>query len=391
MVAKAIAEAAALLRKAPDVKETVADVLRIADIRVNGNRPWDLKIHDERFYQRLIDQGALGLAESYIDGFWDCDELEEFVSRVLRFELDRHAKRDRRAAALLIRSKLSNMQSPLRAKQIAHAHYDLGNAFFEQMLGPSMVYSCAYWKDAHTLEAAQEAKLALVCDKLALKSGDRVLDVGCGWGAFMKYAAEQRGCSVVGITVSEAQAAYARNLCKGLNAEIAVMDYRDTRLVQKGPFDKVVSLGMLEHVGKKNYALYMKIMRSLLVDEGLFLLQTIGRRVSTDKIDVFVDKYIFPNGMTPSPSDLTAAFEPDFVLEDWHSFGPHYEKTLIAWRDNFERYAKTPGYTRGRRFYRTWMYYLRSFAGAFRARSRHQLWQIVLSNGGRSEGYQSIR
>jgi len=148
---------------------------------------------------------------------------------------------------------------------------------------------------------------------------------------------------------------------------------------------------MIEHVGKKNYGVYMSTLSKLLVDEGLALIQTIGRRVTTDEIDVFIDKYIFPNGVIPSPTDLTRAFEPRFVLEDWHAFGPDYEKTLLAWADNFERYAKSPEFKLGERFYRTWRYYLLTFAGAFRARSYHQLWQIVLSRGGRRAAYQSVR
>jgi cyclopropane-fatty-acyl-phospholipid synthase len=372
-------------------KQAAIRILSVADVKIGGDRPWDIQVIDERFYDRTLNHGALGFGESYVDGWWECDALDELVHRILRFDLEAHVKRDWRAVALLLRAKASNMQSPLRAKRAAAAHYDLGNDFYERMLGPSMVYSCAYWKDAADLDAAQEAKLALVCDKLGIGPGDRVLDVGCGWGAFARFAAERRGCVVTGVTVAPSQAAYARDYCKGLPVEILTLDYRSRAIAARGPFNKIVSLGMFEHVGKKNYGLYMDTIRGLLAEDGLFLLQTIGRRVSTDAIDVFIDKYIFPNGVIPSPSDLTQAFEPRFVLEDWHSFGPDYEKTLLAWFENFDALAKSPDFKLGQRFYRTWKYYLLSFAGAFRARTCHQVWQIVLSPEGCRRAYRSVR
>jgi cyclopropane-fatty-acyl-phospholipid synthase len=170
-------------------KQLVTRAFEAADVKIGGDRPWDIKVLDERFYERALNHGALGFGEGYVDGDWECDALDELINRVLRFNLAKHARRDWRAVALLLRAKVENLQSPVRARRAASAHYDLGNDFFERMLGPSMVYSCAYWKDAADLEAAQEAKLELVCEKLGIGRGDRVLDVGCGWGAFARYAA----------------------------------------------------------------------------------------------------------------------------------------------------------------------------------------------------------
>jgi cyclopropane-fatty-acyl-phospholipid synthase len=254
-----------------------------------------------------------------------------------------------------------------------------------------MDYTCAYWRTARDLDAAQEAKMDLVCRKLSLGPGDRVLDIGCGWGSFARHAAERHGCRVTGITISAAQRAYAVERCKSLPIDIHLLDYRSEDVTRLGPFDKIVSIGMFEHVGKKNYARFGRTVRSLLAPDGLFLLQTIGRRLSTDEIDPFFDKHIFPNGVLPSPTDVVRAMEPSFVLEDWQSAGAHYEKTLLAWHENFERFAKSPTFRLGRRFHRMWRYYLLSFAGAFRARNRHQLWQIVFSPDGVREGYASVR
>jgi cyclopropane-fatty-acyl-phospholipid synthase len=372
-------------------REAITRILAGADIVIGGERPHDIEVHDERFYDRVLEQGALGLGESYIEGFWDCPRLDEAIARGLRFDLERKVSRDWRTLMLFLRAKISNMQSPFRAGMVAAAHYDLGNDFFEKLLGPSMVYSCAYWKEAEDLDSAQRNKLALICDKLGIGPGDRVLDIGCGWGAFARYAAGQRGAEVVGITVSPPQAEYARSFCAGLPVEVLLLDYRDSALRKRQRFDKIVSVGMFEHVGKKNYGTFMQTARDLLKDDGLFLLQTIGRRRSTDEIDVFTDKHIFPNGIAPSPTDVIRAFEPRFVLEDWHAFGADYERTLLAWCENFERFASSPGFDLGQRFYRTWKYYLLSFAGAFKVRNHLQLWQIVLSREGTRGSYRAAR
>ncbi|MGA9118384.1 MAG: cyclopropane fatty acyl phospholipid synthase, partial [Bacteroidota bacterium] len=282
--------------------------------------------------------------------------------------------------------RLTNFQSSSRAFIIGERHYDLGNELFVRMLDKRMNYSCAYWENADTLDAAQEKKLDLICRKLRLQPGMRVLDIGCGWGAFGKYAAEHYGVIVVGITVSKHQIDLGRVLCKGLPVTLQLMDYRTVQ----GTFERIVSVGMIEHVGYKNYRPYFEVAHKCLTDDGLFLLHTIGGNRSVSSIDPWTNKYIFPNGMLPSIAQLGKAMEGLFVMEDWHSFGQYYDRTLMAWYHNVTKAWEKLKDRYDYRFYRMWKYYLLSSAGSFRAR-RNQLWQIVLSKRGMAGGYQSIR
>jgi cyclopropane-fatty-acyl-phospholipid synthase len=369
-------------------RHTLERLLAPADVAVGGERPWDLVVHDDRFYERVLAQGALGFGESYMEGWWDCAAIDELVARLLRSAVDDTVV-DWRTRVLLAEAKLRNLQTTARARQVALAHYDLGNELFLHMLGPTMNYSCGYWREASDLDAAQTAKMELTCKKLGLVAGERLLDIGCGWGGLLRFAAERYGCEVVGITVSEPQAAFARAATRELPVRILTLDYRAPELRRHGPFDKIVSIGMFEHVGRKNYATFMDAARRLLKDDGLFLLHTIGNDHSST--DAWVNRHLFPNGMLPASADLGQAIHGRFVLEDWHSFGADYDKTLMAWHANFERYAATPAFTESRTFYRMWRYYLLSFAGCFRSRTRNQLWQLVLSKRGVPGGYRSLR
>lgn len=369
-------------------RELVERILARGGVRIGGDAPWDPQVHDPRFYARVLMQGTLGLGESYMDGWWDCAQLDAMVARLLKQEVD-HGVLDWRKRLLLAQTKLMNLQTVARAGQVAEAHYDLGNDFFEKMLGPSMTYSCAYWRQAKDLDSAQEAKLDLICRKLQLRRGERLLDIGCGWGTLARYAAERHGCEVVGITVSKPQSEYAAERTRGLPVRILLVDYRSEELRRLGPFDKIVSVGMFEHVGTKNYRAFMRIARGLLKDDGLFLLHTIGNDHSPT--DAWVNRYIFPNGMLPSAADLASAVKELFVIEDWHSFGAEYDPTLMAWHANFQRHAAELEGRFPKRFFRMWSYNLLTMAGSFRARTRNQLWQLVLSKLGVPGGYASVR
>jgi cyclopropane-fatty-acyl-phospholipid synthase len=254
------------------------------------------------------------------------------------------------------------------------------------MLDKRMIYSCAYWKNADNLDEAQENKFDLICKKILLKPQMKILDVGCGWGGFLKFAAEKYGIEGVGITVSEEQANYAKENCKGLPVDIRLSDYRDLKGAQ---FDRIISIGMFEHVGYKNYKKFMKVMSRLLKDNGLFLLHTIGTDESVSSTDPWINKYIFPNGMLPSPVQIAKSIEGIFKIEDWHNFGTDYDKTLMSWYENFNRYYEKLN-EKDNEFYRMWKYYLLLCAGAFRARYIH-VWQIVLSKKSYREEYISIR
>lgn len=349
-------------------------------ITINGNQPWDIQVHDPRLFRRVLLRGSLGLGEAYMDGWWDSEQLDGFFHRILRSRLEQRNPAFTTSMTSL-RGTLFNLQQVSRAFQIGEAHYDTGNDLFRAMLDRRLVYTCAYWAYADNLDEAQEHKLDLVCRKLGLQSGQRILDIGCGWGSFARFAAEQYGVHVVGITVSKEQAELARADCQGLPVEFRLQDYRSINET----FDHIVSLGMFEHVGHKNYATYMDMAQRCLKDDGLFLLHSIGKHDSLGT-DPWIARYIFPNGEIPSLRALIRSLENRFVLEDLHNFGRDYDHTLMAWYHNFEAAWPHLKIKYGDRFYRMWKYYLNCCAGAFRARSL-QLWQLVLSKKGIAEGY----
>jgi len=365
----------------------VKELLSLANIEINGSNPWDIQVHDERFYKRAVTEVELGLGESYMDNWWDVEKLDEMIYRIIRADLQNKVKHNLKVALQLAGFYIINMQARHRAFIIGERHYDLGNDLFQNMLDKRMNYSCGYWKNATTLDEAQENKLDLICKKLYLKPGMKVLDIGCGWSAFGKYAAEKYGVEVVGLTVSKEQVALGKELCKGLPVEFRLQDYREIN----EKFDRIVSVGMIEHVGYKNYKEYFQIAERNLEGDGLFLLHTIGEVRSTKNTDAWTHKYIFPNGMLPSIAQLGKAIEGIFVMEDWHNIGADYDKTLMVWFDNFNNSWDKIKDKYSERFYRMWKYFLLSSAGAFRARKKEQLWQIVLSKNGVLDGYNPVR
>ena len=361
--------------------QRLARLLREADVELDGTRPWDLRLHDASVPRRVLLRGSLGLGESYMDGHWSCERLDEFFHRLLRANL---ADRVHALGGFWygLRTRLFNLQTRARAWQVGQAHYDLGNDFYAAMLDARMTYTCAFWAGADSLDAAQEHKLDLVCRKLQLQPGMRVLDIGCGWGSFMQFAAERYGVRCVGVTVSAQQAALGRQRCAGLPIEFRLADYRTL----DEPFDRIVSLGMFEHVGKKNHETYMKVLRRCLHPWGLALLHTIGRNEAGHGTDPWIHRYIFPNGELPTIAQIGRACERRFVVEDLHNFGADYDRTLLAWHANFARAWPRFAPRLGERFERMWRYYLLACAGTFRARDV-QVWQWLLSLPGRPGVY----
>ena len=371
-------------------RHRVTALLAEAGVQVGGMRPWDLQVHDPHFYARVLGLGSLGLGESYMDGGWDCVALDDMLMRVLDAQLDQrvHGAGERWDA---LRARLFNLQTRQRSREVGERHYDLGNDLYAAMLGKYLIYSCGYWTQADGsvlggLDAAQEAKLDLVCRKLQLKPGMHVLDIGCGWGEALKYAAERHGISGVGVTISREQADYARTLCAGLPIEIRLQDYREIH----DSFDAVFSIGMFEHVGVKNYRAYFEVARHCLAPGGLFLLHTIGGNRSVTHTDPWIARYIFPNSMLPSATQIAQAVEGLLVMEDWHNFGTDYDLTLQAWRDNVERAWPALDVRYDERFRRMWRFYLAASMATFRTR-HSQLCQVVLSHGGVRGGYVAPR
>ncbi|WMT88104.1 cyclopropane fatty acyl phospholipid synthase [Pelagibacterium sp. 26DY04] len=366
-------------------KSFISDLLSQIDIQIGGSRPWDIQVHDDRLYNRVMTQGSLGLGEAYMDGWWDAGAVDQFLYRVLTGELQKRIKFDFALALLTIKGVLLNPQR-LNVREVGEKHYDIGNDLYKRMLDPRMIYSCGYWREAETLEEAQEAKLDLICRKIGLKEGMRILDIGSGWGGLLKFAAEKYGVSGVGITVSKEQMALANDIRGNLPIETRLMDYMEL----DGQFDRIVSVGMFEHVGYKNYNAYFSKVHELLPDDGLFLLHSIGGSLTRRVGDPWLEKYVFPNGMLPSPKQVTSAVEGKLIMEDWHNFGADYDRTLMAWHERFEAAWPELKDKYGERFYRMWRYYLLLCAAVFRARWVH-LWQIVYSKNGLQGGYLSVR
>lgn len=367
-------------------KEQVEKILGQAGITINGPNAWDPQVLNEKLYSRVLRGGSMALGEAYVAGWWKVKSLDQFFHKIIATNLDKELVFSWPLVWSAIRAYLLNLETKSRAFVVGEKHYDIGNDVYEAMLDKRLTYTCGYWKDAKNLDEAQEAKLDLVARKVGLKNGDTVLDIGCGWGSFLKFAAEKYGIKGTGVTVSKNQVELARKMCEGLPIEIKLEDYRDT----KGTFDHIVSLGMFEHVGVKNYRTYFRKANKLLKNDGLLLLHTIGANKSTITIDPWIEKYIFPNSMLPSMAQISRAVEGLFVIEDFHNFGADYDKTLMAWFENFDRAWPNLKSKYSERFYRMWKYYLLFCAAGFRGRNI-QLWQIVLSKRGVKGGYHSIR
>jgi cyclopropane-fatty-acyl-phospholipid synthase len=381
-------------RRALSSKRRVTDLLSSMDVQIDGRHPWDVRVHDERFYRRILLRGSLGLGESYMDGWWDCDDLGEFFRRILA------SRRARGGLPLVewsrrlgdLKRRVVNLQDAVRARAVVEAHYDLPVQLFEAMLGRTMAYTCAYWKDATTLEEAQEHKLDLICRKLGVTSSDVILELGCGFGSFARYAAGTYGCTVVGVNLSTEQVGYAREFCRGLPVELHRCDYRDVNVYARGrQFDRIVSIGMFEAIGRKNYRSHMEIVHRLLKSGGLWLLHTVGDE--TCSADPWVTRYIFPNGELPTVGQIAQAIRGLFRLEDVHNFGLDYGRTLRRWEHNFvERWnllrrGLEPMFDD--RFFRKWIYFLGCSRGSFEARNV-DLWQIVMSKD-RAATYRPVR
>lgn len=356
-------------------KSAEADVralLARAGVVVGGGRPWDIRVRNPGFYRRVLAGGSLAAGEAYVDGWWESDRLDEFFHHVFKAGLYERFTFNPWSKLRLQAARFFHLQGR------SGLHAELGNDLFRAMLGPRMSYTCAYWKDARGLDEAEEAILELVCRKLELKPGMSVLDMGCGWGAFARYAAERHGVSVVGVDIADAQVSLGRELCKGLPVALRVQDYREVR----GRFDRVVSIGLVEHLGPKDYRSCMAASALCLKADGMALVHTIGQNAAARRCDPWFDRNLFPNGAAPSLSRLAGAMEGGFVVEDVHNIGPHYDPTLLAWNENLSRRWPELSEKYGDRLYRALKFCLLSSAGVFRAR-RSQVFQIVMTRPGR--------
>jgi len=409
---------------------TIKRIFSSFGVDINGDKPSDMKFNTNKMWYRMVKYhigiDRLAVGEGYMDGLWDCDDLQTFFEKVFlesHYAFNKHSMR----VSKLVHSLpllAFNLQSKSRCKKDISSHYDIGNDLFKLMLDRSMNYSCGYWtKNAflnptigenelqvktntlcETLDEAQLNKMLLIARKLNLSPGMTILDIGCGWGYLAKFLAINFDVHVLGITISKEQIKYATTTdleqheldflrIPGLKSEgtgtfkFELRDYRDT----KETFDRIVSVGMLEHVGKKNYDEYFKICHRNLKDDGLALIHTIG--VCHDfvpQVEPWCNKYIFPGGMTPYQHQIVKATFGRFVIEDWHNMGYNYYRTLNVWHKNFLKSWPQLEGKYDQRFKRMWEFFLCSSAALFKTR-RLNLWQIVLSKDGFQGGYVSLR
>ncbi len=373
-------------------KKLVINTLKKAGIEINGKNPWDIQVINEKFYKDVASRGSLAFGEGYMKGWWKTNSIDELVYRLWKSETGKIEKLGFLVKSFFgLKHLFTDAGSEKRSAEIGKKHYDIGVDLYSQMLGKYMVYSCGFWQKAKTLDEAQIDKMEMICKKLYLKPGMTVLDIGCGFGELLKYMIEKYRVKVVGVTISEDQYKIAKKKCKEScdDATILLCDYR--HIPKKyGPFDRIVSVGMAEHIGWKNYRIYMKTVHRLLKDDGLFLLHTIGIDKESVTTDPFIDKYIFPGSILPSEKRLIRAMRGLFVFQDWHNFGLYYDKTLMSWFENFQKGWGLLKEKYDDNFYRMWEFYLLSCAGSFRAEYIY-LWQIVMTKKGAGVEYRSTR
>lgn len=357
----------------------VRDLLASAGVTVGGDAPWDIQVHDERLWARVLREGSLGAGDAYIEGWWDSPALDQTMERLMRARVDLAVRDSWALLAHAVKARLFNLQV-LQPFEVGERHYDIGNDLYRAMLGERMMYTCAYWRGAGTLDQAQDAKLDLVCRKIGLCPGMRVLDLGCGWGGFAAFAAERYGAEVVGLTVSREQVAWAREHYAGLPVDIRLADYHDAI----GTYDAVVSIGLVEHVGPRNYRGYMELVSRCLAPGGTAFVHTIAGNRPRAQLEPWFQKHIFPNAVLPTLGQLSAAMDDLLVPEDVHNIGEHYDRTLLVWWENFEQAWPALSSRYSEAFHRMWKYYLLTSAAGFRSR-QFQLYQIVATAVGTAQ------
>jgi cyclopropane-fatty-acyl-phospholipid synthase len=352
--------------------------------RTYGHGTPDFTVHlrDRRACLGLLANPSLRFGEAYVSGAIEVDgDLGKLMEFLLGLSRQLAPRPLRRLSAAM--SDWWRRNSPWRSRRNVEHHYDLGNDFFALWLGRTMAYSCAYFREpSDDLDMAQRAKFRHVAEKLRLERGQRLLDIGCGWGALAAHAAETYGVRVVGITLSEEQKRHAERMIaeRGLSdqIEIRLADYRE--LDPRRPFDRIVSIGMFEHVGRRLIPAYVGATSRLLAPGGIGVLHTIGR-MAPAPIDPWIGTHVFPGAYFPALSEIAAPMgRHDLAITDIESLRLHYALTLDRWSDGFEQHLAAVTEKYGERFVRMWRLYLKASAAAFRA-GNLTVWQIQFTRG----------
>ena len=350
------------------------------NITINGNNPQDIIVTNNKFYNMALTNGELGVSESYMYGYWYSNDLYSTIYQLCsNYKSISYYDFNINDVLSILSRKIFNQQTISRALVDVQSHYDIGNDLYTRMLDKNMQYTCGFWQDTNDLDTAQLQKMKIIGQKLNLKPGDTLLDIGCGWGYLINYLSKEYNVKGLGITLSEEQLSYAKNEFKNNeNVDYKLMDYRNIPKNMK--FNKIVSFGMLEHVGVKNYNDYFNIVYDHLENNGLALIHTIGRQSNITNAQAtsdFIDKYIFPGSYIPCWEELSPIVSRKFFIHDWHNFGQYYNKTLLAWHKIINsKWNEIPNYNE--EFKKMWNFYLISSAVSFEL-CHLKLWQILIS------------
>eukprot|EP00928_Gymnodinium_smaydae_P010979 TRINITY_DN14121_c0_g5_i1.p1 TRINITY_DN14121_c0_g5~~TRINITY_DN14121_c0_g5_i1.p1 ORF type:complete len:417 (-),score=86.53 TRINITY_DN14121_c0_g5_i1:242-1492(-) len=348
-----------------------------------------IEVVDSSAWYDIITKGNFGIAEGYMHGKLKVDPLPFFLSVLNGTSVGTRRKEHADVLGWVmglvalptdLLGLVTNQQTKDRSRRVTEQHYDAGNDLYERMLGPSMSYTCAYWKGAENLDQAQENKFDLIRRKLELAPGMKVADLGMGWGTAAEHMHKQAGVNVTGVSLSKEQVKWAQQNLAKPGLQFIWSDFRDHCEDPKymGYYDRVYSIGMMEHVGYKNYQTFFKCIKNLLKPDGLAVVHTIGEPDFVSAGDPFLEKYIFPGVVIPALSKVTPAFENDFILEDFQNFGHDYSRTLAAWSENSKAFFKENPTAYSLEFQRMWDYYLKMCEALFELRI-NQLWHFVLS------------
>jgi cyclopropane-fatty-acyl-phospholipid synthase len=366
-------------------KKIVTEILKNANIKIGE----DIIINDESFYKELVLRGSLGLGETYMSGKWDSQNLDTLVTKFLESKLDTYKVFGAGInLATFLKSKFDNLQDVKHAPDLYDTHYNSGNYLFESFLDPNMIYTCAYFKNTDDLAQAQLNKIRIVGEKLDLKPGDKVLDIGCGWGGTAKILSDMFDVHVTGVADTPNQIAYAKEHNLSDKVDFILTDYRDV----EGKYDKIYNVGFLEAVGPKNLRNFMEQVDMLLKDEGIFLTHTIGGKKSVRSTEPWIDRYIFPHGVIPSMKQIDKATSGIFEKRDFESFGKYYVKTLTNWNSRFNaNWDKIKDeYKNPEVFKRMMNYYFLTCAASFKT-GKNDLWHFVYTKPGRVKDYEIYR
>jgi cyclopropane-fatty-acyl-phospholipid synthase len=359
-------------------KKAVERILSTVDVRIGGSRPFDMQVHSDLFYKRVLLEGSVGLGESYMDGLWDCADLEELVFRFVESGIERRFRLLPGFVTMNALGHLVNRQ-PRSLGERTSRHYNTDNDLFASFLGKYKNYSCAFYEEGDDLDTAQLKKMDLICDELCLRPGENVLDIGGGWGEIAKHMAS-RGCRITSINIADEQMRAAREHCKGASVDVVKCDYRDVA----GTFDKIAIIAMMSHVGHKNHRPLFETVHRHLAPDGLVFVDTVGSAVSLQNGNPWIDKYIFPGIVFPSIQQISRAVEGLFVIEAVRNFGASYVKTLRAWNANLRRAWPRLSHRHDERTRRMFEFFFLTVAGFFRARD-FQNWYVVLSPEGTTQ------